>query len=550
MKKTIISFFTVFVLVFSLVGCIAKDNKSLSALAFTPTQNYRQGSEFSLDTKIYFKNTTDIVATYTTSIGSIADGILTYTCVEVGDIAVTITATAGKYSAELKFCLNVIENDEDKIDAKKLAAINKSRALELAKTIKSLYWNSETESSKTVPNGSNYPYLWPYTEQVAMVNAVLPLLDKNTEQDEYNAMKKYLEETLQGLRYYRVKKETGYTNTDFGVLSSASDSWAIYNSGRTNTKDNAGTGKDGIYFDDNIWVAKEFYNAYKLLGDKKYLNESINIVNWIIDEGYETAIDPIKNIPMNGIYWNWGAKSKHPGVTNDSLNASLNACSTAPTAMVLVKLYKELDVNSQGALRDKYLKIAKALFSFSSNVLKNEENLYQDKVFIFKNESNQLYLALVDKQILPYNTGCMLTAGAELYENMNNSTIMKERNKATAISADNFFANPLVVEGQYAYNPNSWFTSFLLEGFIDIYSSIPQSGEYIAHMESALEYAWKNFKADDGLVSPSWVVGWEDGTYKNQTGDNEANPRQILLQAANAHCYAMLSNFYANVYKN
>ena len=66
---------------------------------------------------------------------------------------------------------------------------------------------------------------------------------------------------------------------------------------------------------------------------------------------------------------------------------------------------------------------------------------------------------------------------------------------------------------------------------------------YIEHMRSSLDYAWKNNRSEDGLVSPAWIEGW---SYFNDGNPNsEGNPRQILLQSANAHCYAMLARYYA-----
>jgi hypothetical protein len=106
------------------------------------------------------------------------------------------------------------------------------------------------------------------------------------------------------------------------------------------------------------------------------------------------------------------------------------------------------------------------------------------------------------------------------------------------------FASRNTVEGQYSYHRNSWFTSFLLEGLIDVASTGEDVKEYIDHMRSALDYAWKNNKAEDGLIAPAWIVGWSEFP---DEGNSEANGRQILLQAANAHSYAMLARYYSSL---
>ena len=110
-----------------------------------------------------------------------------------------------------------------------------------------------------------------------------------------------------------------------------------------------------------------------------------------------------------------------------------------------------------------------------------------------------------------------------------------------AKDANKQFANTMIKQGEYSYNQNSWFTSFLLEGFMDLKSSVPECDIYIEHMRSALDYAWKNYRSEDNLVSPAWIQGW---SVFDENSVSESNSRQILLQAANAHCYAMLAEYY------
>lgn len=441
---------------------------------------------------------------------------------------------------------------EETVDYAKFAAENKERAITYATAIKEKYWSSESLSSFLIP-GEGTPYLWPYTEQVSMANSLLTLLDEDAEAENYKLIKDYLIELLEGLRYYRVSKAgEGYTNTDFGVLNAELSSYACYNSGRNGSAmDSAGTDKNGIYFDDNIWVVKEFYNAYLNLGEEKYLNEAINITNWIIGEGMETAKCSKTDTSMYGIYWKWGVKDTHSGTTNDNTNASLNTCSSAPTAMMLVKLHNVMKDAKFNDLKASYLLSAKRIYNFVYNVLRDEQsNTFKDKIFIYKDSAGKLYLGTVDEQILPYNTGCMMTAGAELYRDaaannqQANAKSYLERNKLVAAGADKKFANTLAVEGQYSYNKNSWFTSFLIEGFADLADFDENAETYIDHMRSALDYGWKNNRAADGLVCPAWVEGWSVYT---DDGVSEGNPRQILLQSANAHCYSMLAAYYSKL---
>lgn len=443
------------------------------------------------------------------------------------------------------------------------ALVNAERAAEYAKIIKELYWNSETHLSKFSPKDPSAPYLWPYSEQVAMANGILFNMEKTDE--DYDFFAEYLEELLDGLRYYRMKEVVGnvtwqnenHNLVAFGKTDGTANSYAIYNSGRDSSKkDNVTQGMSGIYFDDNIWVAKEFYYAYLNLGNEEYLNEAISIVNWIVGEGYEEAVD------LNGIYWNWAARYKfeykNGSSLDDTVHASLNTCSSAPTAMMLAKLYQTLSKgtfqSNIASLADGYLAKAVSIYEFCYNTLRNPANgCLRDKIFLregFEELQGEARIELIDAQTLPYNTGTYMTAGAELYNiysakqgGASLAKIYNKRNQAVAAAADKFFANTQVVQGQYSYHENSWFTSFILEGFIDIDETGIDCGEYIEHMRSALDYAWKTHRsAEDKLVSPAWIEGW--GAFSKQEG--EGSSREILLQAANAHCYAMLVRYYGS----
>ncbi len=441
---------------------------------------------------------------------------------------------------------------------------NLARAVEYAKLIRENYWDSETKLSSLTPEGGA-PYLWPFTEQVSMVNGILLCIDET--HADYDYFTEYLEELIEGLRHYRVREVRvgegqSWNNPDhvlaeFGKNDGTANSYAVYNSGRNDGAiDSVSAGMDGVFFDDNVWVAKEFYYAYKNLGRTEYFAEAVNIVNWIIGEGYE----PTKG--LNGIYWKWSAKflfedKPGGGGLDDNNHASLNACSSAPTAMMLVKLAAEMDNEEFGGkydgLKDDFILKAQNIYEFCySELLNPDSNCLRDKIFLaegFKEMTNRDdQIQLVDAQELPYNTGTFMTAGAELYDWFREDSslladIYRERNEKVAAGADRKFANGAVLEGQYAYNTNSWFTSFLLEGFMDLAEWDENCATYIEHMRSSLDYAWKNNRSEDGLVSPAWIEGW---SYFNDGNPNsEGNPRQILLQSANAHCYAMLARYYA-----
>ncbi|MBO7404756.1 MAG: hypothetical protein J6V24_07310, partial [Clostridia bacterium] len=153
----------------------------------------------------------------------------------------------------------------------------------------------------------------------------------------------------------------------------------------------------------------------------------------------------------------------------------------------------------------------------------------------------------LDKNMYAYNTGTYLTAGAELYallyaDNREKADAVLSAALASAKGADGYFADRTVRKDQYSYPSHSWFTSFLVSGFADLAAYDESCAEYEDHMRSALDFAWKYHREEDGLVSPAWIKGWS--RFQGKTGINEDNPRQILYQSANAHSYAMLAQYY------
>ena len=435
-----------------------------------------------------------------------------------------------------------------------LAARYLEEAVEYAKTIRELYWDGDTLLSSLTPQGGT-PHLWPYTEQAGMVNGILLAMDREHPDRAY--FEEYLRELMEGFRRYRVKrvKMTGNETwnrpenfiAEYGTSDGSENSYAIYSSSRLDKRmDAAIVTPDAVYFDDNVWVAKEFYYAWRNLGDMAYLNEAANIMNWILGEGYEGAG------ALGGIYWKWSAKFRFDGGNySDSNHASLNACSTASSAMVLGHLIPAVAGTELEGLRAGYLEKAESIFRFSTEayVDRGTRCLY-DKVFLKKGFEGQTELKKqiekTDQSQYAYNTGTYLEAGVLLARIAREEGWDAEeyltRVSASAAGADKKFADRSGGKGAASYPSHSWFTSFLVSGFSAAAEEDEAAEAYVESMRESLDWAWEHFRAQDGLVSPAWVKGWT--RFSNNSPDSEDNPRQILYQSANAHCYAMLAQYY------
>lgn len=432
-------------------------------------------------------------------------------------------------------------------------ALYLDRAVEYAKTIHDLYWDGEAGLSSLTPDGGT-PHLWPFTEQVGMVNGILAAMEKDHPDRAF--FEAYLHELIGGLRHYRIRRvkmgngerwmDPDNFIADFGVNDGTPHAYALYSSSRHDKKqDYLIVTPDAVYFDDNVWVAKEFVAAWLNTGEEAYLSEAVNIIDWILGEGYEDAGE------LAGVYWKWSARFLFKGGNySDSDHASLNACSTVSCAMVLAQLCEAVSGTAMESRREEWLEKAAAMFRFAGEAYVDPSTkcLY-DKVFLKENFASQTTLKQqiqkTDTAQYAYNTGTYLTAGAYLTRLLTDPAEAESvltAALASAKGADKKFADRGVKAGQYSYPSHSWFTSFLVSGFADLRPYDESVGEYEEHMRSALDYAWENYRSSDGLVSPAWIKGWS--RFTNNSRDSEDNPRQILYQSANAHCYAMLAGYY------
>ena len=434
-------------------------------------------------------------------------------------------------------------------------ALYLGQAKEYAGILHDLYWDAGSELSSLTP-GAGVPHLWPYTEQLGMVNGILAAMQPDDPDRAFYTT--WLDELVGGLRHYRIRRvklADGQSWNDpdnvlaaFGENDGTAHSYALYSSSRHDKKqDYLIVTPDAVYFDDNVWVAKELVAAYVNTGNEAYLNEAVNVVNWILGEGYENAG------ALAGIYWKWSAKFLFAGGNySDSDHASLNACSTVSCAMVLAELCEAVPGTAYEDRAADWLAKADAILRFSDEAFRDRGTkcLY-DKVFLKKGfeKSSDLksQIQKTDNAQYAYNTGTYLTAGAVMFRLLSpadpdRAAEILSNALASAKGADKKFADKTVKAGQYSYPSHSWFTSFLLSGFSDLRPYGEDCGEYADHMRSALDYAWENNRASDGLVSPSWIKGWT--RFTNNSPTSEDNPRQILYQSANVHCYAMLAEYY------
>lgn len=265
-------------------------------------------------------------------------------------------------------------------------------------------------------------------------------------------------------------------------------------------------------FDDQIWIAREYYNAYMLYGNKEYLDTAIELSEYIYEVGYMPNV--------GGITWGQDYSSRH-------------SCSNAPFVKVLVDLSRE-------ASRPDMLQWAKNVYDFTYSVLRDpEDDLYYDNVGTnFDSDGNPVSNGNVDKTKFTYNSGAMISAGVALYNATGEQHYLDEA-KATAEGCYTGFGDRDFLEGytMYPTATTTWFNLVMYIGYYDLFLADHTQTVYLDDVQRTIDYAYEHF-GHDGFIPVSWLVGWENGWSKSDC-------KNLLDHSSHAETYLLLAQYQA-----
>lgn len=220
-----------------------------------------------------------------------------------------------------------------------------------------------------------------------------------------------------------------------------------------------------VFYDDDVWIAKEFLHAYKLgitndgVKDVNYLTQATRMVKYICETGWEESWRGGGVLWMDPHYMGSGSSAPQK-----------NTCINAPAADVAVDLYM---VTGETA----YLEHSKKIYAWvKGQLLDTDDFLMMDK--LVNTEGN----ITLDAGKLPYNTGCMISAAVGLYEAekaagiadaedyLNDALKLADAGIAKWIPRTQALDN--VGELHWTNKISSakpWFQSYLAEGLVDLY---------------------------------------------------------------------------------
>ena len=389
-------------------------------------------------------------------------------------MAVCIAATVALSSAGCVKDRRALYNENS--EARRYAQI----CSELGELVRKDFYHADAEYASHYvpekPDDASIAFLWPYMELIAQVYREKTLYsDKDYLSDVYAKL-------IDELEYY---KRLGGDGLAYCATRAADKGWA--------------TGD--CYYDDNVWIAREFLNAYMLTESADYLDKAERVTAFVWS-GWDDK--------LGGIFWQENKKT------------SRNTCSNAPFALLAARLY-EITANRE------YLDQAIAVYEWTRDTLRDQDGVYWDNIAIVgrfpEREDGE-----IDTRKYAYNTGSMIAAAVKLYEITKDETFLTD----AVFSAQGGAAYFMTGNPPKRMPDIPWFNLLLLDGFVELCPYYEGAHDMVKDFADTLVYAYEHNRDKQGYVAPDWVGGWSEA-YKY---------RNVLDHAATAEAFGLLSYYY------
>lgn len=426
--------------------------------------------------------------------------------------------------------LCVSANELSEAQQKAIANVERSMAIIDATWQKSIKGSSTNmylaDTYNTETGASSGPSdVWPYTAAIEAHNSLLEALGELKDiapelyDEKFDYYKTHLDYLIDNLEYYR---------GTFHLSSYATNmQWSPFAVPRAVIRGTANVKGILNVYDDQMWLARELIRAYRITGNEAYLSEAAYLTDYVLD-GWDCWRDE-KGEEYGGITWGPGYNSKH-------------ACSNAPIIQPLVWLhtiYSSRDESIDYYYRDEentvrvaplqrsehYLNFAKKVYAWQKDKLMHNSGVYWDMMGAVDGEIrvNRGYRQHVDcggpvGNFYSYNTGTMLSGGAELYR-VTGEESYKDDISATGVASLNRFSKYVRRLNTYEFTAdataregfNTWFNDVLMRSYVDIYPLIDNvSAETgLKAFQTNLDYAFENHNRDN-MLPIHLLDGWGD----------------------------------------
>lgn len=367
--------------------------------------------------------------------------------------------------------------------------------------------------------------VWMYTSAIESVNAVLHALKAAKDKGDaavYNANFERYSQLLS-----RLYENADYYLGTFELTSfTQTKEWTVYAVDRVNRKGRANvTGVLNVY-DDQMWLARELIESYRLTGRREYLEKAEYLTEYVLD-GWDTTLDE-EGKEHGGIPWGPGYVTKH-------------ACSNGPMVSPLVwlhEIYENTDEQTEhrfidpndrktrrSEMRSKseyYLEYAKKVYDWQKRNLLNDKGVYTDMMggcspckIQYETIGGKRYrintpLNRPVGQDYTYNSGTMLSGAGDLYRATKDIEYL---NDGKALSDNSFRAFASLDQDLPDYHSfqvggfRNWFNGVLLRGYMDIQPNYAAVDAYIGTFQKNLDYGYEHYN-HHGFLPTDLLKGW------------------------------------------
>lgn len=349
------------------------------------------------------------------------------------------------------------------------------RAMQMVETLYNLYAVKGGAKDRAYINYKEYHnttqsgFLWTNFSAVGMQYYVCKLYPDDAEQ------KDIFEKMINNFRYFRQSNPN----------SNAAANSVKYHSGRGNSFH---TGNGTCYFDDNIWVARNYLRAYEILGDEWYLEEAIRVNNWVLS-GW--------NNELGGIVWSEEGLGENANEQHLERGLSANACSIMVNAE-LAALAKTAEDKAF------YLGWAEKFYTFCKQM--------QNKPISY-DYWNGIHTVIVNgvrkngdinKAHYAYNSGSMILANFALYRVTTDEAKKAEYLEdaiGTAKAAKRTFNTTDAQTRTRYYKHDPWFAAILCEAYYEMAEFDRELADsYMDSFAKNAKYAFDNRDSKTGLL--------------------------------------------------
>lgn len=394
--------------------------------------------------------------------------------------------------------------------------------------------------------------IWMYTSAIEAVNAILHGLKAHKDHgqaaiynEHFGRYSQLLKNLYENAAYYLgTFTLTSYTQTK---------QWTVYGVNRGNAKGSANVEARENVYDDQEWLVREFFEAYRLTADPVFLQQAEYLTEYVLD-GWDCTRD------NNG--------NEHGGITWGPAYATKHACSNGPQISPLVWLaehykgksdeitYLYIDPVDKRTRKtatapksDYYLDFAKKIYNWQKDCLLTANGVYNDLIGGDNNLANKVetidgqpYRVYAPAQgsagpPITYNSGSMLSAAADLYRATGDNVYLEDAKKLSDASFSYFAKLGITRPGYYTYDINgfrNWFNGVLMRAYVDIYPAYKNVEACIESFQKNLDYGYDNFLYK-GFLPSNLLVGWSH--------DNANNRMEGMFTFAFAAEYAVLAKY-------